>query len=76
MFLLNQIPTILRGKYISALRNDKNNKEDLLTELELLVEQTKEKKLPKITYPDLPVAEKIDDIKKLIAKNQVIVVAG
>ncbi|MFT5950743.1 MAG: ATP-dependent helicase HrpA, partial [Francisella sp.] len=74
--LLNQIPTNLRGKYISILKNKKFDAEELYLELELLAEKTVLKSLPKITYPDLPVADKVDDIKKLIAENQVIVVAG
>ncbi|QLE78843.1 ATP-dependent RNA helicase HrpA [Francisella sp. Scap27] len=74
--LLNQIPTKFRGKYIPAFRNNKISKEDLFLELELLADEASTKKLPKISYPDLPVAEKVDDIKKLISENQVIVVAG
>ncbi|MCL4113082.1 UNVERIFIED_CONTAM: hypothetical protein GTU68_044176 [Idotea baltica] len=74
--LLNQIPTKFRGKYISAFRNNKISKEDLFFQLELLADEASTKKLPKISYPDLPVAEKVDDIKKLISENQVIVVAG
>ena len=74
--LLNQIPTKLRGKFISAINNNKFPKQQLLTDLQLLAEQTSQKILPKIAYPDLPVAEKVDDIKKLIQDNQVIFVAG
>ncbi|KEI35439.1 ATP-dependent helicase HrpA [Francisella sp. W12-1067] len=74
--LINQLPTILRGKYIAAFRNKQVNKETLLEELEALVLATQQKSLPKITYPDLPVAEKVTDIKKIIQENQVIVVAG
>ncbi|MEY8673086.1 ATP-dependent RNA helicase HrpA [Francisella philomiragia] len=73
---LNQIPTKLRGKFISAINNNKLPRQQLLIDLQLWAEQTSQKILPKITYPDLPVAEKVDDIKKLIQDNQVIVVAG
>lgn len=73
---LNQIPTKLRGKFISAINNNKLPRQQLLTDLQLLAEQTSQKVLPKITYPDLPVADKVNDIKKLIQDNQVIVVAG
>ncbi|XSZ46973.1 hypothetical protein ACP8HZ_07365 [Francisella noatunensis] len=73
---LNQIPSKLRGKFISAINNNKLPRQQLLTDLQLLAEQTSQKVLPKITYSDLPVAEKVNDIKKLIQDNQVIVVAG
>ena len=47
-----------------------------MKELNNLAKQTDQKILPKITCPDLPVAEKVEDIKELIQENQVIVVAG
>ncbi|QIW09642.1 ATP-dependent RNA helicase HrpA [Francisella sp. LA112445] len=72
---LNQIPTKLRGKYISLLKRG-NIDFNLVKELNDLAKQTDQKILPKITYPDLPVAEKVEDIKELIQENQVIVVAG
>ena len=74
--LLDKIPTKLRGKYISILKNKMQNGEDVSFELELLVQETAQRSLPKIVYPNLPVAEKVDDIKNLIRENQVIVVAG
>ena len=75
---INQIPTKFRGKYIRAFKTLKNKDSNkvLLKELEDLALQTQSKKLPKITYPNLPVSEKVDEIKKLIDDNQVIVVAG
>lgn len=73
---LDQIPTKLRGKYISLIRNNKMSESDLIFELEKIIVETNQKTLPKINYPDLPVAEKVEDIKKLIQENQVIVVAG
>lgn len=73
--LLDNIPTKLRGKYISLLKKSDVDS-SLLIELKQLAKQTSQKTLPKITYPDLPVAEKVEDIKKLIEENQVIVVAG
>ncbi|BCD91436.1 ATP-dependent helicase [Francisella halioticida] len=74
--LLNHIPTNLRGKYIFLSRRKSICSNLLTEELEDLSKQTDQKVLPKITYPNLPVAEKVDDIKKLIQENQVIVVAG
>ncbi|AIT10003.1 ATP-dependent helicase [Candidatus Francisella endociliophora] len=74
--LLNQIPTKLRGKYISLSRNKRISEKDLILEFERIITETNQKILPKINYPDLPVAEKVEDIKKLIEENQVIVVAG
>lgn len=62
---LNQIPSKLRGKFISAINNNKLPRQQLLTDLQLLAEQTSQKVLPKITYSDLPVAEKVNDIKSL-----------
>ena len=76
IFLFNKIPTNLRGKYIAASKNKDFNQQEILIELELLAKETSEKILPKIIYPDLPVADKVDDIKKLIEENQVSVVAG
>lgn len=38
--------------------------------------EQRKRSLPKITYPDLPVAHKKDDIKALIAKHQVVIIAG
>lgn len=73
---LNQIPTKFRGKFISVINNKNLPNQQLLEQLQVLAEQTKQKILPKITYPDLPVAERVDDIKKLLQDNQVIVVAG
>ncbi|API86343.1 ATP-dependent RNA helicase HrpA [Francisella uliginis] len=73
--LLNQISTKLRGKYISLLKRGSVDSK-LIKELNDLAKQTDQKILPKITYPDLPVADKVGDIKKLIDENQVIVVAG
>ncbi|GAB4221825.1 MAG: hypothetical protein Kow0076_0840 [Francisella sp.] len=74
---LNQIPTKLRGKYISLINNKAIPEKDLIVELEKLIEFTNQKILPKIIYPDdLPVTEKVDDIKNLIKENQVIIVAG
>ncbi|WP_150466583.1 ATP-dependent RNA helicase HrpA [Francisella sp. SYW-9] len=73
---LNQIPTKLRGKYISLFRSKKIPEKNLILELEKIIEEVDQKQLPKITYPDLPVADKVNDIKKLIDENQVIVVAG
>lgn len=73
---LNQIPTKFRGKFISVINNKNLPNQQLLEQLQVLAEQTKQKILPKITYPDLPVAERVDDIKKLLQDNQFIVVAG
>ena len=36
----------------------------------------RQSQVPKITYPDLPVALKKDEIKEALAKHQVIIVAG
>ena len=58
------------------LKNNKLDKQTILSQLEELAVSVSQKVLPKITYPDLPVADRVDDIKKLIAENQVIVVAG
>ena len=74
--LLNQISTKLRGKYISLFKNNKIAKADLLNQLNELIITVNGRCLPKISYPDLPVAEKVSDIKELITNNQVIVVAG
>ncbi|QIV95694.1 ATP-dependent helicase HrpA [Allofrancisella inopinata] len=74
--LLNKIPTKLRSKYISILKNKKIGHNNLAKELEALAQEIEQKKLPEITYPHLPVAEKVADIKKMIQENQVIVVAG
>ncbi|AJC49347.1 ATP-dependent RNA helicase HrpA [Allofrancisella guangzhouensis] len=74
--LINQIPTVLRGKYTVAFRKGKDKQISLLEQLKALVLEVESIKLPKITYPDLPVAEKVADIKKMIQENQVIVVAG
>lgn len=60
--LLNQIPTKLRGKYISLLKRGSVDS-NLIKELDDLARQTSQKALPNITYPDLPVADKVDDIK-------------
>jgi len=38
--------------------------------------ERREASLPKISYPDLPVAHKKDDIKSLIEKHQVVIIAG
>ncbi len=46
-----------------------------LTAAEALV-ATREAALPAITYPDLPVSHRRDEIAKAIAENQVVVVAG
>ncbi|MDE4994460.1 hypothetical protein NAH09_09980, partial [Francisella tularensis subsp. holarctica] len=43
---------------------------------QVLADQTKQMILTKITYPDLPVAERVYYIKKLLQDYQVIVVAG
>ncbi|AEE26801.1 ATP-dependent RNA helicase HrpA [Francisella hispaniensis] len=74
--LLDKIPTKLRGKYISLIRNKKKSEKVLVYELEKIIKESNRRILPKINYPDLPVAERVDDIKKLIQDNQVIVVAG
>lgn len=41
-----------------------------------MITLTNQQNLPKITYPDLPVSDKVEQIKKLIKENQIIVVAG
>ncbi|MGV0800383.1 hypothetical protein ABQF26_25655, partial [Mycolicibacterium elephantis] len=46
-----------------------------ITAAEALV-ATRAAALPAITYPDLPVSERRDDIAKAINANQVVVVAG
>jgi ATP-dependent helicase HrpA len=76
LFFLNKIPTNLRDKYIAASKNKDFNQQEILIELELLAKETSGNILPKIIYPDLPVTDKVDDIKKLLEENQVIVVAG
>lgn len=73
---LDKVPTKLRGKYISLIRNKKKSEKNLVSEFEKIITETNQRILPKITYPDLPVAERVDDIKKLLQDNQVIVVAG
>ncbi|MFC4892646.1 ATP-dependent RNA helicase HrpA [Pseudofrancisella aestuarii] len=73
--LLNKIPTKFRGKYISILKKNENNKL-LFDELNSLALEIESRSLPKITYPDLPVAEKVEDIKKFIQDSQVVIVAG
>ena len=76
--LLNQASTNVRAKYISQFKNNKINNNKIFEELELEKELVLEKKnkLPKISYPNLPVTDKVEDIKKLILENQIIVVAG
>jgi ATP-dependent helicase HrpA len=38
--------------------------------------RSRRKKLPKVTYPDLPVGERVDEIKALIEQHQVVIIAG
>jgi ATP-dependent helicase HrpA len=66
LFFLNKIPTNLRDKYIAASKNKDFNQQEILIELELLAKETSGNILPKIIYPDLPVTDKVDDIKKLL----------
>lgn len=74
--LLNQIPTKLRGKYISLFKNKNVTEAILVEELESLINKVENIKSTKISYLDLPVVEKVEDIKKLIQDNQVVIVAG
>ena len=73
---INQIPTKLRAKYIAIFKTKKNPDIEIIAELKSLVALTNQQNLPKITYPDLPVSDKVEQIKKLIKENQIIVVAG
>ena len=73
---LNKIPTNLRGKYISDLKNCEISNKNILLTLKNLAIEVNNKFLPKITYPNLPVSDKLEDIKNIIQNNQVIVVAG
>jgi len=55
-----------------------NRYEKLVSDIQVSVEkrQFRQKNLPDITYPPLPVSDKKDDIKAAIAANQVVIVAG
>ncbi|GAA4903491.1 ATP-dependent RNA helicase HrpA [Ferrimonas pelagia] len=61
---------------------DADKKAKLTEELTALAERSQQKvaertiNLPKVTYPDLPVSERRDEIAEAIKHNQVVIVAG
>ncbi|TCP95073.1 ATP-dependent helicase HrpA [Cricetibacter osteomyelitidis] len=69
---------------IKGLSNIKNNesRNAVITEIELDIQQAKvrlenrKNSMPKITYPDLPVSARRDEILKTIQQHQVVVIAG
>ncbi|MHC9292300.1 ATP-dependent RNA helicase HrpA [Mycobacterium sp. LTG2003] len=64
------------GRRLRNLRDGNLDKiAEQIAEAEALV-ITRQAAVPKITYPDLPVSERRDDLAKAIAENQVVVVAG
>jgi ATP-dependent RNA helicase HrpA len=67
------------GRQLKSLRDATPEKlvkiADQITVAEALV-ATRTAALPAITYPDLPVSEHRDELAKVIAENQVVVVAG
>lgn len=66
---INQIPTKLRAKYIAIFKTKKNPDIDIIAELKSLITLTNQQNLPKITYPDLPVSDKVEQIKKNLSKK-------
>ena len=67
------------GRRLSSLRNATPEQVAKLTEQVAAAEAlvaTRRAAVPDITYPELPVTERRDDIAKAIAENQVVVVAG
>lgn len=64
------------GRRLRNLRDGNLDKiAEQIAEAEELV-LTRQAAVPKITYPDLPVSERRDDLAKAISANQVVVVAG
>ena len=64
------------GRRLRNLRDGNLDKiAEQIAEAEALV-LTRQAAVPKITYPDLPVSERRDDLAKAISANQVVVVAG
>lgn len=64
------------GRRLRNLRDGNLDKiAEQIAEAEALV-LTRQAAVPKITYPDLPVSERRDDLAKAISENQVVVVAG
>ncbi|MFN3005457.1 ATP-dependent RNA helicase HrpA [Mycolicibacterium wolinskyi] len=64
------------GRRLRNLRDGNLDKiAEQIAEAEALV-LTRQAAVPKITYPDLPVSERRDDLAKVISENQVVVVAG
>ncbi|ULN28760.1 ATP-dependent RNA helicase HrpA [Mycolicibacterium smegmatis] len=68
------------GRRLKNLRGDDLTKnfakiEQQIAQAEALV-LTRQAAVPQITYPDLPVTQRRDDLAKAIAENQVVVVAG
>jgi ATP-dependent helicase HrpA len=67
------------GRRLKQLRDATPEQIAKLTEQFVMAEAlvaTRRAAVPEITYPDLPVSERRDDIAKAIAENQVVVVAG
>ena len=69
-----------RYREIQALDGEKlaTGLSKLVAQINLSQTRVKERRqaLPKITYPDLPVSERQDDIKQAILDHQVVIIAG
>ncbi len=77
-----------RGRLISyyrRLQNAQKTQDDNALNNEILIEKIahsrektslRRKNLPSISYPDLPVCERLDDIKLALSEHQVVIVAG
>ncbi|WP_192483037.1 MULTISPECIES: ATP-dependent RNA helicase HrpA [Cysteiniphilum] len=66
------------SELVKVHHTDNDKWQKLLTD----ADQSKEKvalhrtSMPKINYPDLPVSQRVDEIKKAICDNQVVIIAG
>ncbi len=85
--LLTNVQTKDRSKLITSFnhlskRNDVNYEGDTWSKLINEVKYSAQKvqarmaRIPKINYPDLPVSQRVTEIKKIINDHQVVIVAG
>lgn len=68
----------LKKRWQKALREDDAAQAQVIKDLEASLAQVELRRAawPQIGYPDLPVSDQREDIKKALAENQVVVVAG